>query len=82
MSESMRTITTVEELDALPERSLIWYWIEWDSVRIHALMLKLDGDWVSATDPDDDYRYTPALPAQALSWPVGRSGELQEGREQ
>lgn len=66
----METITTEEQLDALPEHSLIWYWIKWDCVRIHALMQKINGKWISATDPDDEYGYTPALPAQVLTWPT------------
>lgn len=66
----MQTIETREQLDALPDDTLIWYWIEWDSVRIHALMHKMSGEWFSATDPDDESIYRPSLPAFVLTDPT------------
>lgn len=68
----MRTINTQEELDALPSGALIWYWVEWDATRIHALMQKWNGQWCNVTEIDDDYPYVPVLPAYVLE----EGGEL------
>jgi hypothetical protein len=62
----VKRIDTREQLDALPDSTLIWYWVEWDSIQIHAIMHKMSGEWYSATDPDDDSIYRPSLPAYVL----------------
>lgn len=46
---AIRRIDSLEEVDALPDGTLIWYW---DGTRIHALMRKRDGD--SASRPGGD----------------------------
>lgn len=61
------TITTREQLDALPALSVVWFHVTYDSVRYFSLLSKdHDGNWFDATNPDHDHRYTPLLPCHLL----------------
>ena len=60
----------IEELRELPVGTVIWYSLRYDGQAMYSVMEKgLDGTWLSAMDPEDDYAYKPLLPATVLFTP-------------
>lgn len=52
-------IATDDELAALPDGSVIWYWVTYDHVEIHQQLMKHGDWWRNANDPDDMHEYFP-----------------------
>lgn len=58
-TSSLPVVPTDESLAALPDGSVIWYWITYDAVEIHQQLMKHGDWWRNANDPDDDFAYVP-----------------------
>lgn len=75
-----RKVETDAELAALPDGSVIWYWVTYDGVEIHQQLMKHSDWWRNANDPDDAHEYFPTT--ERLDITLLRSGWVREPAEE
>lgn len=76
----LRKVQTDAELAALPDGSVIWYWVTYDGVEIHQQLMKHGDWWRNANDPDDAHEYFPTT--ERLDITLLRSGWVREPAEE